>query len=450
MLNKFELNKDFVEELLILIEKKDEKLIVNKLKEIHAADIADIIEILENEKANFLFDIIDNPKSADIIIELDDDSRESILKSLSPKKIANKFIKNLESDNAADVISELSDDKKEEVLYHLNNKEKVSDINELLNYNENSAGSLMAIELIKVNKNWSTVECVREMRKQASNIKNIHTIYVTDDNNKLCGLLSLKKLLVTEKSTIIKSIINTNFIAVKTDDDNEYVANLMNKYNLVVVPVVDNNNILVGRITIDDILSYVKEEAEKDFQIASGISEDIELNDSLLNITRARLPWLIIGLIGGLFGAKVIGVFDLKSNYELAFFIPLIAAMAGNVGVQSAAIIVQSIANNSIKSDDTFSRLFKEFRVGILNGLICSIIIFGLTFVFGYGHNICITVSISLFSVILFAALFGTLTPLILNKYKIDPALATGPFITTFNDIIGLIIYFSIGQTLLS
>ena len=224
----------------------------------------------------------------------------------------------------------------------------------------------------------------------------------------------------------------------------------MNKYNLVVIPVVDNNNILVGRITIDDILSYVKEEAEKDFQIASGISEDIELNDSLLNITRARLPWLIIGLIGGLFGAKVIGVFDLKSNYELAFFIPLIAAMAGNVGVQSAAIIVQSIANNSIKSDDTFSRLFKEFRVGILNGLICSIIIFGLTFVFGYEQNICITVSISLFSVILFAALFGTLTPLILNKYKIDPALATGPFITTFNDIIGLIIYFSIGQTLLS
>ena len=256
--------------------------------------------------------------------------------------------------------------------------------------------------------------------------------------------------MVTEKSTIIKSIINTNYIAVKTDDDNEYVANLMNKYNLVVVPVVDNNNILVGRITIDDILSYVKEEAEKDFQIASGISEDIELNDSLLNITRARLPWLIVGLIGGLFVAKVIGVFDLKSNYELAFFIPLIAAMAGNVGVQSAAIIVQSIANNSLKSDDTFSRLFKEFRVGILNGLICSIIIFGLTSVFGYGHNICITVSISLFSVILFAALFGTLTPLILNKYKIDPALATGPFITTFNDIIGLIIYFSIGQTLLS
>ena len=259
----------------------------------------------------------------------------------------------------------------------------------------------------------------------------------------------LKELLVTEKSTIIKSIINTNFIAVKTDDDNEYVANLMNKYKLVVVPVVDNNNIRVGRITIDDILSYVKEEAEKDFQIASGISEDIELNDSLINITRARLPWLIIGLIGGLFGAKVIGVFDLKSNYELAFFIPLIAAMAGNVGVQSAAIIVQSIANNSIKSDDTFSRLFKEFRVGILNGLICSIIIFGLTFVFGMDIIFVLLLAFHFFQ-LFYLPHFLALTPLILNKYKIDPALATGPFITTFNDIIGLIIYFSIGQTLLS
>ena len=448
MSNKFELNKDFVEELLILIEKKDEKLIVNKLKGIHAADIADIIEILEHEKANFLFDIIDNPKSADIIVELDDDSRESILKSLSPKKIANKFIKNLESDNAADVISELSDDKKEEVLYHLNNKEKVTDINELLNYNENSAGSLMAIELIKVNKNWSTVECVREMRKQASNIKNIHTIYVTDDNNKLCGLLSLKKLLVTEKSTIIKSIINTNYISVKTNDNNEYVANLMNKYNLVVVPVVDNNNILVGRITIDDILSYVKEEAEKDFQIASGISEDIELNDGLWNITRARLPWLIIGLIGGLFGAKVIGVFDLKSNYELAFFIPLIAAMAGNVGVQSSAIIVQGLANDIVKGS-LFSRLIKEVGLSLINGFALSMILVLFGAIIEQDLTISFTIAGSMMAVIIVAALVGTFIPIILNRRGINPAIATGPFITTCNDIFGIFLFFYIAQLVL-
>jgi len=449
MLKQFELNKKFIEQLIILIKKNDSLSIAKKLKEIHPADIADIIEELPEEHARFLFEIFENPKSADIIVELDDDVRELILNALSPKKIATKLIDNLESDNAADVISELSEEKKIKVLSHIENKNQADNIADLLNYSNDTAGALMAKELIQVNENWTTVKCLKEMRKQAERIKNIHTIYVVNDSNKICGLLSLKKLLVTEKSTIVKSIINTNFISVNTKTKNEEVANIMNKYNLVVIPVVNLENKLLGRITIDDILNFVKEEAEKDLQIASGISDDIEANDTIWDITRARLPWLIIGLIGGLLGAKVIGAFELKNNFELALFIPLIAAMAGNVGIQSAAIVVQSLANQSLKTNQTFNRLFKEFRVAIFNGLICSILILFLTYIIGYRIELSITVSISLLCVIIFAALFGTFTPLFLERYKIDPALATGPFITTVNDILGLIIYFLIGQALL-
>ena len=450
MLNKFKLDAKFIHDLQLLIIEKDSVTIAKKLKEVHPADIADIIEQLSEKNAQFLFEIFENPKSADIIIELEDDVRESILSAFTPKKIAKILIDNLESDDAADVIAELPQEKKAEVLSHIKNKIQADDISDLLTYSEDSAGSLMAKELVKVNENWTILKCLKEMRKQAEKIKKIHTIYIVDDNNKLLGLLSLRKLLVIEKSTTIKSIINKNIISVKTHENNEDVANLMNRYDLIVIPVVDEHNTLLGRITIDDILDFVKEEAEKDYQMASGISEDVEANDNIWNITRARLPWLLIGLIGGVLGAKIIGMFDLKNNlFELAFFIPLITAMGGNVGVQSAAIVVQGLANNNLKANNISNKLLKELGVAIFNGLICSTIILLVTVLIGYSMAISITVSISLLSVIIFAALFGTFIPLILEKYKIDPALATGPFITTINDILGLLIYFLIGQKIL-
>tara|TARA_B100001057_G_scaffold150195_1_gene150132 strand:+ start:6594 stop:7943 length:1350 start_codon:yes stop_codon:yes gene_type:complete len=449
MPKQFEVDTSFINDLTCLIKKQDTNAISKKLQKVHTADIADIIENLTEIDAQFLFEIIENTKSAEIFIELEDEIRESILNEFSAKKIAKKIINNLESDNAADVISELSKEKKEKVLSYISDKNQRSDITDLLKFEENSAGSLMAVELVKVNQSWTTEKCLKEVRVQAEKIKNIHSIYVVDDNNKLCGLLSLKKLLVSGKSNLIKSIINSNFISVDSKKDNEFVANIMNKYNLVVIPVVNEKNELLGRITIDDILNFVKEAAEKDYQIASGISEDVEANDNIWDITRARLPWLIIGLIGGLLGAKVIGFFEIEKNIELAFFIPLIAAMAGNVGIQSAAIVVQGLANNTLKTEETFVRLLKEFGVALFNGIICSILIFFLTYILNFNIELSFTVSISLLAVIIFAAIFGTSTPLLLEKYKIDPALATGPFITTVNDIIGLIIYFTIGQVLL-
>ena len=450
MLNKFKLDAKFIHDLQLLIIEKDSVTIAKKLKEVHPADIADIIEQLSEQNAQFLFEIFENPKSADIIVELEDDVRESILSVFTPKKIAKVLIDHLESDDAADVIAELPQEKKAKVLSHIKNKVQADDISDLLTYSEDSAGSLMAKELVKVNENWTILKCLKEMRKQAEKIRNIHTIYVVDDNNKLLGLLSLRKLLVIENSTTITSIINRNIISVKTNKNNEDVANIMNKYDLIVIPVVDENDTLLGRITIDDILDFVKEEAEKDYQMASGISEDVEANDNIWNITRARLPWLLIGLTGGILGAKIIGMFDLKNNlFELAFFIPLITAMGGNVGVQSAAIVVQGLANNNFKANNISNKLLKELGVAIFNGLICSTIILLVTLLIGCSMAISITVSISLLSVIIFAALFGTFIPLILEKYKIDPALATGPFITTINDILGLLIYFLIGHKIL-
>ena len=308
----------------------------------------------------------------------------------------------------------------------------------------------MAKELIKVNKNWTVMRCVREMRKQAENVSFVYTIYVVDDNDILAGTLSLKKLLLTDAKTIISEIYKEDIIMINANEDNEEVGNIMNKYDLIVLPVVNDLGQLIGRITVDDVMEVIKEEAEKDYQMASGISEDVESSDSVWTLTRARLPWLLIGMIGGLLGAKVIGIFDIEKNYQMAFFIPLIAAMGGNVGVQSAAIVVQGLAGGSIEFNGTFKRLIKELGVALVNGIICSSIIYIATFLLGYGVWLSATVSIALLAVIIFAALFGTFIPLTLDKYKIDPALATGPFITTVNDVLGLFIYFLIGQMILS
>ena len=450
MSDRIEINSAYIEQIASLIEANNSAELSLIIADLHIADIAEIIDDLSIDNAHFLFDLIEEEKSAPVLVELEDDTLEEILSDLTAKEIAEEVIGNLESDDAADVIGKLSQDKKEEVLALIEDIKRASDINDLLTYPEDTAGGLMAKELIKVNENWTTIQCLKEMRKQAEDLKEVYTIYVVDDNDKLLGILSLRKLLLIERATAIKDIIFTEIISVKATEDDEHVANIMNKYDLIALPVVDDLNRLIGRITIDDVMDVAKDEAEKDYQMASGISEDVESSDTAWELTRARLPWLLIGMIGGLLGAKVIGIFDLSGdNFELAFFIPLIAAMGGNVGVQSAAIVVQGLANDSLKMENIFQKLVKELGVGLLNGIICSIIILGAAFSLGYSLALSLTVSISLFAVIVFAAVFGTFIPLTLEKYNIDPALATGPFITTVNDVLGLFIYFMIGQAIL-
>ena len=449
MSDRIEINSAYIEQITALIEANNSAELSVIITDLHIADIAEIIEDLSIGNAHFFFNLIDEEKAALVLVELEDDIREDLLSDLTAKEIAEEVIDNLESDDAADVIAELSKEIKEEVLAYIEDEEHASDISDLLSYPEDTAGGLMAKELIKVNENWTTLQCLKEMRKQAEHVKEVHTIYVVDNDVKLLGSMSLRKLLLIETNTPIKDIIKTDIVSVKATEDDENVANIMNRYDLIVLPVVDNLNRLIGRITIDDVMDVVKEEAEKDYQMASGISEDVESSDSIWELTRARLPWLLIGMIGGLLGAKVIGIFDLENNFELAFFIPLIAAMGGNVGVQSAAIVVQGLANDSLKMENIFQKLIKELGVGLLNGIICSVIILGAAFSLGYSMELSLTVSISLLAVIVFAAVFGTFIPLTLEKYKIDPALATGPFITTVNDVLGLFIYFWIGQAIL-
>ena len=450
MQKKEEINNKFLEDISILISNNSSNKIKELISDLHIADIAELIEKLPIHQSNYLFQLLEEEKSAVVLMELEEDVREYLLSLLSSKEIATEIIDNLESDDATDVISELPEQQKEEVLSLIEDNEHASDISDLLNYEEDTAGGLMAKELIKVRENWSNLQCLKEMRKQAADVKKVHTIYVVDEEDRLLGTLSLKRLLLSDIKTEIREITNYEIISVLATEDDESVANIMNKYDLIVIPVVDKNNVLIGRITIDDAMDVVKEEAEKDYQMASGISEDVESSDNIWQLTRARLPWLLIGLLGGLFGAKVIGIFDLENNIELAFFIPLIAAMGGNVGVQSAAIVVQGLANDTLKMDNIFRKLVKELGVGMFNGIICSLIILGAAFSLGYSMELSLTVSISLLAVIVFAAVFGTFIPLTLEKYNIDPAVATGPFITTVNDVLGLFIYFYIGQLLMS
>jgi|TARA_B110000977_G_scaffold40130_1_gene53981 magnesium transporter len=446
---KFELTKEFINDIKERLEQKDFKVLKSELSQLHHVDIAALIEELGEEQGKTLFELFEDQDSAEILIELDDENREVVLEDLTSQEIAEELIENLDSDDAADIISDLSTAKKVEVLSHIEDIEHASDIVDLLSYPENTAGGLMAKELIQVNDKWSVLRCVKEMRKQAEDVDKVYTIYVVNDHNILLGTLSLKKLLLTSEKTYIKNVYNEKVISVKADFDDEEVANIMDKYDLVVLPVVDDLNRLIGRITIDDIVDVIKEEAMEDYNKASGISEQVDSSDDIITLTRARLPWLLIGLMGGIMGAQVMGIFDIQNNIELAFFTPLIAAMGGNVGVQSAAIIVQGLASNSLGMDTMGERLLKELGVAMLNGIICSVLIMLITFLLGYPSSIYFTVSISLMAVIIFAALFGTFVPLALNKYKIDPALATGPFITTVNDVLGLFIYFMIGKLFL-
>ena len=447
---KFELTKEFLQEIIDKIDRQEFELIKTELSELHNVDIAELIEELDEEYGKILFELFEDETSAEILVELDEESREAVLEDLSSQEIAEDLIENLDSDDAADIIADLPSEKKVEVLSHIEDIEHASDIVDLLSYPENTAGGLMAKELIKVNEKWAVLRCVREMRKQAEEVDKVYTIYVVDDDDVLLGTLSLKKLLLSPEKTFIKNIYNEKVFSVKANSDDEEVANIMEKYDLIVLPVVDYLNRLIGRITIDDVVDVMKEEAMEDYNRASGISEQVDASDNILTLTRARLPWLLIGLMGGIMGAEVIGIFDIENNIELAFFTPLIAAMGGNVGVQSAAIIVQGLASNNLGIDSLAQRLMKELGVALLNGIICSGLIMIITSLIGYPNSISFTVSISLMAVIIFAALFGTFIPLVLDKYKIDPALATGPFITTVNDVLGLFIYFMIGKLFLN
>ncbi|MDG1058728.1 MAG: magnesium transporter [Flavobacteriaceae bacterium] len=448
---KFLLDKDTLELIKSLVEKRADKKLIRKLADVHYADIAEIAESLSIDDAVYLVKLLDSEKTADALAEIDEDFREKILIQLSAKEIAEE-IEELDTDDAADLIAELPEERQEKVMSEISDSDHLKDIRELLTYEENTAGALMAKELVKVQEDLSVLKCVNEMRAQAEYVTRVHSIYVVNTKKKLIGRLSLKDLLTANSKAKVKDIYIPKVDFVDVGEDVEEVAKIMSKYDLEAIPVVNNKQELLGRITIDDIVDVIKEEADKDYQLAAGISNDVEANDTIFELSKARLPWLFLGLLGGLGSVFILKDFETIMTQprvrSLFFYTPLIAAMAGNVGVQSSAIIVQGLANDVVKGS-LINRLLKEVGLSLINGFFLAVVLIIFGWIMGQELVLSLTVAGSMMGVIIVAALIGTFVPIILNKRGIDPAIATGPFITTSNDIFGIYLFFYIAQTFL-
>lgn len=438
----FELTKEFRNRFQEALDARDEQFIRNALAHVKPADIASLLYEFNSEESKYVMDLLDIEIQAEIISDLDRDTRKKFLKIYPPAEIVN-FLNQLASDDTADILNELPIKEREQVLSGLEPELKLQ-VTELLRYEENVAGGLMAKELIKARYNWTVVQCVDEIRKQAENVNKFYAVYVVDEFDKLLGRVALQDLIVSDARTIVFDIIEKDIVAVETYLEDREVAEMMKKYDLESVPVVNVQGQLVGRITIDDVVDVITEQAEEERQIMAGISEDVEEDDSVWRNTRARLPWLLIGIAGGLMNAKFMGLFEaeLARVTAIAFFTPLIQATGGNVGIQSSSLIVQSLANPDFVDEGLWKRLVKVFFVAILNGLVLAVLVFGANVVLFGEYQLSLLVSLALFSVVLFASFIGTITPLVLNRFNFNPALAAGPFITTMNDLLGLTVYF--------
>ncbi|MCK8523812.1 magnesium transporter [Aquimarina sp. D1M17] len=445
----FQISDELIVQVKHLIETEGDDQLHNMLNEVHFADIAEVISELNLSEATYLIKLLDSEKTSEALMELEEDFRERILENLSAKEIAEE-LEEMDTDDAADVVAELPNELAEEVIAEIEDEKHAEDIKELLSYEEDTAGGLMAKELVKVKETWTVAGCVREMRRQAKNVTRVHSIYVVDKEERLKGRLSLKDLLTAPTKAHISDVYISKVDFVSVDTEGEEVARIMQKYDLEAIPVIDHEGVLVGRVTIDDIVDFIKDEAEKDYQLAAGISQDVEADDSVWELTRARLPWLVLGLFGGLGSVFIMEGFEeaLAKYKELFFFTPLIAAMAGNVGVQSSAIIVQGLANDVVKGS-LFNRLVKEISLSLISGVTLGILVILFGAITGMELDFSLTIALSMLCVIIVAALIGTFVPIVLDKRGIDPAIATGPFITTSNDIFGIFLFFYIAKIIL-
>ena len=448
-----EFTPEYIDELKRLAEMRDEAAAKELMDDLHPADIAELFQELDHDEFQFFVDLLDDDTAADVLMDMDEDDRKEILANMSNETIAKQFLEHLDTDDAVDLIQELDEKDRDEVISHIDDVEQAGDIIDLLKYDDDTAGGLMGTEMIVVNENWSMPECVKQMRLQAEDMDEIYNVYVVDNDNRLRGVFPLKKMITHPSVSKIKHVMQEDPISVKTDTPIEDVALDFEKYDLVAMPVVDSIGRLVGRITVDDVMDSVREQNERDYQLASGIATDIETDDSMFAQTKARLPWLLIGMVGGLANSVILGNFEagFATNPAMALFIPLIGGTGGNVGIQSSAIVVQGLANGSLDLKNSMKQIWKEMGVSLINALVISLLVFVYNcFRLDPLNPTTIAVSASLFAVVIFASVFGTLVPLMLERFNIDPALATGPFITTTNDIIGMLIYTLIGWQLLT
>ncbi|HSZ25509.1 MAG TPA: magnesium transporter [Cytophagaceae bacterium] len=441
----FELTQEYLDQLKEAISDTNEQFIKSRIEELLPQDIASILYELEVPEAKYIFSLYDNKAQANIISELDESFRVDFLEQFSTDELA-EYIKQIDTDDAADILNEQEDAEAIIELIEDKDEEKAKDLKDLLHYDHDCAGGLMQKELLRANLNWTVEKCVEEMRIQSRKVGKIFSVYVVDDNDKLLGRVSVKKMLLAEEHTLISEIYEPDLISVDAFMYAEDVAELMKKYDLVAVPVINLQGKLLGRITIDDIVDVITEKAEMDMQAMSGITAQVEEEDSVWTLTKSRLPWLLIGMIGGMTGAKFLGLYEdfISLIPAMAFFIPLITATGGNVGIQASSLIVQSLAREPYFNDFSFYRMSKGFLVALINGIAISGIVFGFNFLLGQDLKLSMVVSIALFSVVILSSLMGTVTPLILDRFGINPAVASGPFITTMNDLLGLAIYFAV------
>jgi magnesium transporter len=439
---EFELSKEFRDRFQQALDERDDQFIRDTLDGVQAADITALLYEFNAEESKYVMDLLPIDLQAEIVNDLDSETRKNFLKIYPPTGII-IFLNQLASDDVADILNELPIKEREEVLSGLE-PELRTQVTELLRYEENVAGGLMAKELIKARVNWTVVQCVEEIRKQAEHVNKFYTVYVVDERDKLLGRVSLTDLIVSDAKTLVADIYEQEITSVQTYLEDSEVAEIMQKYDLESVPVINVQGQLVGRITIDDVVDVITEQAEEERQIMAGISEDVEEDDSIWRNARARLPWLLIGIVGGLMNAQFMGLFEMEISTitAIAFFTPLIQATGGNVGIQSSSLIVQSLANPGFVDGSLLHRLIKVFFVAVLNGIFLSLIVLAANIILHVDYSLSYVVSIALFSVVVFASFIGTITPLILNRFGFNPALAAGPFITTTNDLLGLTIYF--------
>ena len=442
-----EINDEYIDKLSQCVEQKDTEGVKSLLANLHPADIAELINDLDAEEARFVYRLLDNETAADVLVAWDEALRPEFLELIPSETIAKRFVDYMDTDDAVDLMRELDEDKQEEVLSHIEDIEQAGDIVDLLKYDEDTAGGLMGTEMVTVNENWSMPECLKEMRMQAEKLDEIYYVYVVDDEERLQGVFPLKKMITSPSVSKVKHVMKKDPLSVHVDTPIEEVVQMIEKYDLVAVPVVDSIGRLVGQITVDDIMDEVREQSERDYQLASGLSKDVETDDNLMRQTSARLPWLLIGMLGGIGNSLLGAYFDasVAAHPEMALYIPLIGGTGGNVGTQSSAIIVQGLANSSLEASETFKQIGKEAVVAAINATIISLLVYIYNFIrFGATATVTYSVSISLFAVVMFASIFGTLVPMTLEKLKIDPAIATGPFISITNDIIGMLLYMGI------
>lgn len=441
-----EFSEEYLENLSNIIRNDDKEKAHSELADLHPADIAELYQNLNLEEAEYLFKLLDEEKAADVLMELDEDERLKLLDAMPVEEIA-KQIDHLDTDDAVDLIQQLDEDERDEILSHIDDVEQAGDIIDLLKYDEDTAGGLMGTEMIVVNENWSMPECIKQMRLQAEDMDEIYYVYVVDNDYKLKGTFPLKKMLTHPSVSKIKHVMETDPVSVKADTPIDEVALDFEKYDLVAMPVVDSIGRLLGRITVDDVMDQVREASERDYQLASGISSDVDADDTVVAQTKARIPWLLVGIASGLLASVILGSFEtqLQAVTALALFIPIIGGTGGNVGVQASAIVVQGLANGSLDIKNFVSQLGKETLIGLLNATIMSAVVLVYNLIMMPGEfAVTISVAVSLFAVVMFASILGTVVPLTLEKLHINPALATGPFIQISNDIVGLIIYVQI------